>query len=224
MNQEVTEINDYLKLKKITDSLSSENASLIQQLINSDSSPTLEHADSTYAQYIISPAKICSKTLNLRNNYFSICAGKNNDIQRNMGVISPYGVVGIIKNVSNNYATVLPLNNSLSRTSCTIKSKNYFGNLVWKSMNPMNMKLEGIPRHARIAVGDSIVTSGYSAIFPKNLPIGTISNFSFSDEGSGNYNIDVKLHYDLSSIENVYVIDNTLKAEIDSLRNTLINE
>ncbi len=224
MNQEVTEINDYLKLKKITDSLSNENASLIQQLINVDTETARLGVDSNHVQYLVSPAKICSKTLNLRNNYFSICAGKRNNIQPNMGVISSYGVVGIIKNVSNNYATVLPLNNSLSRTSCTIKNKNYFGNLVWKSMNPMNMKLEGIPRHARIAVGDSIVTSGYSAIFPKNLSIGTISNFSFSDEGSGNYNIDVKMHYDLSSIENVFVINNTMKAEIDSLRNTLTNE
>jgi len=223
MNQEVTELNDYLNLKKITDSLASENASLIQQLINTEVS-SREVADSVVQMYAVTPARICSKTLNLRNNYFTLCAGKENGVNRSMGVISNHGVVGITRDVSNHYTTVLPLNNSLSRLSCSIQGKDYFGNLVWKSMNPISMKLEGIPRHAKISVGDSVITSGYSAIFPKGIPVGSISNFSFSDEGSGNYNIDVKVFSDLSREEYVYVIENRQRAEIDSLQKLVLDE
>ncbi len=222
LNNKVDQLSDYLKLDEQNDSLARENARLmdviINQRINTPKSILLDTL--LLQQYSFIPAEICNKTIHLRNNYFTLCAGKIDGAKPMMGVISTEGIVGITTKVSENYSQVIPLLHSQSRISASIKGLHFFGNLVWKEANPRIMTLEAVPKHAAISIGDTIVTSGYSSIFPRDLPIGTIVNFEIA-KGSSNYVIDVGLFNDLNNLSYAYLVNNKLKEEQLNLENDI---
>ena len=208
MNQKVEGVEDFFEMHEENDSLLRENAKLLETIINyrvnvkDNSFDVFENSDSL-SKYDVIPSRVCSKTINLRNNYLTLCKGSEHGLEVGMGVISKNGVVGIIKSVTKKYATVLMVINSQSRTSAKINSKNYHGNLIWKSNDPMVLSLVDVPKHAEIAIGDSISTSGYSISFPPGIFIGTISDM----KSAGNsYDLDVAMNYDLSKLEYVYVV------------------
>ncbi|NNE26719.1 MAG: rod shape-determining protein MreC [Saprospiraceae bacterium] len=211
VNKRLNNVYSFFDLQTTNDSLLLENARLLETIINYRISSkdnrfqAFEQSDSLY-QYNLIPARVCSKTLHLRDNYISLCKGRNDGIQPGMGVVSEHGVVGIVKSASTKYATVLLLLNSQSRVSGKVKSKEYSGTLLWTSSDPNILNMRNVPKHAEIAIGDTIVTSGYSVAFPPEIPIGKIKNFAL--EGGGNdYSINVHLDYDLSSIDYVYVVN-----------------
>ena len=218
VNKRVQKVEDFVTLQTRNDSLLTENANLLQSIINfriysdKNSFQQFENASDSLSEYNLIPANVCAKTLHLRNNFLTLCKGEDDGIQSGMGVISKEGVVGIIKSTSANFATVLMIINSQSRISAKVLNKEYPGNLFWQSADPRKMKLMDVPKHADIKVGDTIVTSGYSISFPALIPIGKIDYINII-EGSNSYNIDVELDYDLSSIEQVYVVDFKNKEE-----------
>jgi len=214
LNNKVDQLSDYLKLDEQNDSLVRENAKLMDIIINQRTATAAEAISDTLLskQYSFIPAEICNKTLHLRNNYFTLCVGKAHGIESMMGVISAEGIVGIITKVSEHYSQVIPLLHSQSRISASVRGHDFFGNLIWTDSNPRMMTLEAIPKHAPISIGDTIVTSGYSSIFPKNLSIGTITNFEVA-KGSSNYVVDVNLFNDLNNLSYAYVVKNILKQE-----------
>ena len=124
-----------------------------------------------------------------------------------MGVMNKNGLIGIVQNSNTKFSRVLSILNSKSRISARIKNKGYFGNLIWKNLDVERMELEAIPTHASIAIGDTIVTSGYSTMFPQGIQIGTIETFT-TKKGASNYSITVKLNNDLSKSQRVFIIDN----------------
>ncbi len=213
-NNKVDQLSDYLKLDAQNDSLVRENAKLMDIIINQRSTTDIDTLSDTLLlqQYSFIPAEICNKTIHLRNNYFTLCVGSLDGVESMMGVISVEGIVGIVTKVSEHYSQVIPLLHSQSRISASVRGLNFFGNLVWTDSDPRVMTLEAIPKHAPVSIGDTIVTSGYSSIFPKDLPIGTITNFEVA-KGSSNYLIDVNLFNDLNSLSYVYVVKNKLKEE-----------
>ena len=223
-NDKVDQLSDYLKLDEQNDSLVQENAKLMDIIINQRSTSLIDTISDTLLlqQYSFIPAEICNKTIHLRNNYFTLCAGSKDGAKPMMGVISSKGIVGIITRVSEHYSHVIPLLHSQSRISGSIKGLDFFGNLVWKESSPRIMTLEAVPKHAPISIGDTIVTSGYSSIFPRDLPIGTIINFEIA-KGSSNYVIDVSLFNDLNNLSYAYLVNNKLKEEQLNLENN-INE
>jgi rod shape-determining protein MreC len=223
LNEKVDNTRDYFHLESINDSLQIENSKLLQRLINSSQPVGVNSLDSNFQKFRVIPATICGLDIHKRYNYFNLCEGTSAGIRSGMGVVTENGVVGVVRDVSNNYSTVLPLINAASRTSCIIKTKNFPGILTWKSSNPLKMTLEDVPKHANLNIGDTIVTSGYSTIFPKGIPVGEISNF-ITEKGSATYIIDVNLWEDLTKLEYVYVIENQIKVEIDSLNNLLDEE
>lgn len=219
-NDNVDQLSDYLKLDEQNDSLVRENAKLMDIIINQRSTKTIDTISNDFLseQYSFIPAEICNKTIHLRNNYFTLCAGSNVGAKPMMGVISAEGIVGIITRVSENYSQVIPLLHSQSRISASIRDLDFFGNLVWKDSNPRIMTLEAVPKHANISIGDTVVTSGYSSIFPKDLPIGIITNFEI-EKGSSNYLIDVTLFNDLNNLSYAYLVNNKLKEEQLNIEN-----
>jgi len=203
-------VEDFFKLQKRNDSLLVENAKLLETIINyrvsssENSFQAYENLDTTL-KYNVIPSKICSKTLHLRNNFITLCKGEVHGIKVGMGVISNTGIVGIIKDVSNDYSSVLLILNSESRTSVKINSKEYTGNLIWKDSDTQIMNLLDIPKHAQVSVGDSVSTSGFSISYPADIFVGRVSNVDL--QGGGNsYNIEVKLNSDLSKLDYVYVV------------------
>lgn len=210
LNKRVEGVEDFFEMQNENDSLLLENAKLLETIINyrvnskDNAFEDFEIQDTNYTYNII-PARVCSKTINLRNNFITLCSGKEDGIKAGMGVITQNGIVGIVKTVTNKYATVLMILHSESRISAKINSKSYHGNLIWSSDDPLKMSLMDVPKHAILEIGDSISTSGYSTIFPPDIFIGRISDFQL-EGGSNSYNLEVLLNYDLSALEYVYVV------------------
>jgi len=212
VNSKTHKVEEFFTLNQRNDSLLQENAKLLQTILNyrmdaeSNSFQNFEKTmvDSTM-DYQLIPATVISKTVNLRNNYLTISKGKKDGLQPGMGVLSAKGVVGIIKTLSDNYATVLMIINSQSRTSVKILNKNYHGNLMWETNDPKLMKLKDVPKHATINIGDTVVTSGYSISYPPLVHIGKINDKQIV-EGSNSYELTVALDYDLSNTAHVYVV------------------
>lgn len=210
---ELTEdVIHYNRLQVTVDSFATETAALKEKIFNLERSlqkvsPVEKPLDSCILEtYQIIEARVISNTVNQRNNHFTIDRGLDDGVIAGMGVISPHGVAGIIDRVGDKYATAISILHSAARISASIKRNEYFGSLVWREIDPGHMILEDIPRQADILIGDSIVTSGYSFIFPKGIFIGTVEKF-WTEGGSNYYTVDVRLHQDIARLDHVYVIN-----------------
>ena len=212
INKKLTDLTNYLSLKKKNEELKRDNALIFQNYFNSryykSDTPVLK--DSAVSDFVIIPSSICNKSITHRNNRFTLDKGTNMGIKRGMGVISSKGIVGVVRKANEEFASVVPLINTISRTSVMIKGKSYFGILKWKPYDYRKTSLEEIPKHANIIVGDTLITSGFSTIFPKGIIVGTIDDIQL-DRGSNYYDITVKLINDLALVQEVYVIDNKKK-------------
>ena len=143
--------------------------------------------------------------------------GAKDGIEKEMAVTSPEGVVGVVQEVSNNFAYVLPVLNRNSRINAIVSPLNQVGTIVWEGTDPETALLENIPQHLEINIGDFVLTSGYSRIFPRGLFIGSVKEVS-SGKNASFLTIKVKLGADFSRLNTVYLIRNLYKSEIDSLK------
>lgn len=213
----------YLSLAEVNDSLAKENAQLLQTFINQEVGTSETAPIDTTRMYRLIAARVVNNTSQLRNNHFTFNMGSDAGIEPNMGVIDEDGLVGITRNVSRNFAHVNSLLHSQTRISAKVKPYNYPGNLLWKGSDPKVMTLEAIPKYADISVGDTVITSGYSTIFPPDLMIGTVQDFSIN-KGSGNYSIRVKLSNDIPNVKIAYFVDNEFAEEQKALEQEVVNE
>jgi len=212
----VNNLRQYFNLSAVSDSLANENARLRKLLYNTEVGEitrrdSLLSQDSTL-QYSYITAKVINNSINLNNNKITIDKGGLAGIQKRMGVIDANGVVGIVKEVNDNFAVVLSILHRSVRISAAIKNKGYFGSIQWNGNDPTRLDLVDVSRHANIAMGDTIVTSGYSTKFPPNITLGVIDTF-WLKQGNDSYAIEVKLNNDISKLQYVYIIDNLLAAE-----------
>ena len=158
------------------------------------------------SQYRIIPAKVVSNTLNKQENLMTIDKGRADGVEVDMGVASGNGVVGVVYLVSDHYSVVIPvLNTSMSRISCAIRDRNYFGYLRWNGVDPAVAFVDDIPRHAHFKRGEWIVTSGYSSIFPPGVLVGQIEKVFNSNDGLS-YKLQVRLSTDFGCLRDVCVI------------------
>lgn len=175
------------------------------------------HQDSLRTQqYAFTPAKVVDNTVNRAKNYVTINKGSADGIQPDMGVISPGGIVGKVQDVSEHYALVASVLHTGMFVSALVKRSNTLGSLQWDGRDSRTASLANIPIHINIVQGDTIVSSGYSGIYPPGVPIGTVAEVR-PEEDAAFYTIDVKLATDFYQLSYVYVVDNKLKNERDSL-------
>ncbi len=205
--KEKQKVTDVFQLSDEIDSLRQENAVLLRRVLYYEGYGNPPKIDTSTFAYDLIPSRVINQSINSRNNYMTIDKGARDGIRIDMGLISNDGVLGIIDNVNSKYSRAISLLNSNIRISASIKNKGYFGNLLWRNNDTERMNLEAIPKHANIAVGDSIVTSGYSTIFPADIFIGKIETFNVR-KGAANYSITVKLNNDLSQTKYAYIINN----------------
>ena len=133
-----------------------------------------------------------------------------------MGVVNDEGVVGVVRSVSDNYATITPILNRNFNINAKIKGSGYFGNLSWDGQDPNYAQLTDIPNHISPIQGDTIISSGYSQIFKEGHIIGYIHQV-IKVPGKSFINLDVKLAVDFGNLNYVYGIENKIKESIDSL-------
>lgn len=155
---------------------------------------------------------VVKNSVNRRHNFITVDVGENQGIRPDMGVISASGVVGVVVAVSPNYSLVLSVLNKKVGVSSKLKSQSFYGSVVWHGDDYRMAVLDEIPNHVPISKGDTVVTSGYSAIYPPGIPVAVIEDFEKNSEDNF-YTIDVKLLADLKRISNVMIIENTMQDE-----------
>ena len=207
-------VTGYFHLKSINDDLVQKNVELELQMerlrsalmeITSDSSGLERMKSDALKGYDIYRANVINNSLTHVDNYITLDKGENDGIRSEMGVINGSGVVGIVYHTSANYSLVIPVLNSKSSISCKIKRSDYFGFLKWDGGSSMYATVKDMPRHSLFSLGDTIVTSGHSAVFPGGIPIGTVEDISDSHDGLS-YLLKVKLFTDFGRLNDVRVI------------------
>lgn len=216
---------DYLSLQKANDLLAKENARLRENQLSSYAEVFGDNVvvnDTIYGRkYQYMMAKVINNSVNKQNNYLTLDKGELNGIEAGMGVIGSKGIVGIVKNTSPNYSVVISILHSQSSISGKLKNSSYFGSIKWEGKEYRNGIFTDIPNHVNIHLGDTIVSSGFSSIFPPDIPIATILSYE-KVEGENFYNIKVRFMNDMKSISYAYIVKNLHRDEITELENTIL--
>ena len=210
-------INSYFNLRQENNKLIEENLEL--KKIESqffDISDTKDISDNKIDKTI--SAKVIFNSINKNKNIIVINKGELNGITREMGVISTRGVVGIIKNITDNYSSIVSLLNRDLRINAILKNSSTIGSISWDGLDPRIVQLNDIPLSSAIKVGDTIVTGGMSFYFPKGIPIGKIEDYN-NTSLEGYYSINVSIFNDFSSLSNLYILERSDNDEIKSLLN-----
>ena len=220
INQTVTSVTDYINLGKVNSDLSQENSrlrSMLPEVFYSNSAEKKSIHDTVlHQQYSFMSAKVVDNSVNRRNNYLTLNIGSLDGVQREMGVVCSEGLVGIVKDVSPHFCSVMSFLHKDSRISAKVKKSGYIGSLVWDGTNSEHATLKDIALHVQLAKGDTIVTSSYSSIFPEGIMIGWVENVE-AKAGDNFYNITIRLSTEFSRLSYVYIVSNVLKAEQQTL-------
>jgi len=203
------DVQYYFKLKDTNDSLVAQNTRLLNQLaVDFDRPDTTGRTvtdTSSGRKYQYLYARVVNNSVNSPNNYITIHRGRLQNVKPDMGVISPSGVAGIVRSVSDNYAVVMSVLNRQTSISARIDS-GYTGTVAWQPLqNAVHGILKDIPKSARIKKGDPVVTSGFSTLFPPGIPIGYVEKIS--DKGTGIFHtITIRFATNFYNLQYVYII------------------
>lgn len=227
-------VTTFFNMSQSNKKLSERNLILEQQVRALTQYIATHHGDSlameqcqkqALAGFKLIPAKVIQSTINREDNLITIDKGKADGIHEDMGVACGTGVVGVVYMASDHYSIVLPVINVNSNISVMIRKRGYFGFLHWKGSPSDIAYVDDVPRHARFALGDYVVTNGYSSIFPPGIMVGKILHVFNSSDGLS-YRVQLRLSIDFGKLRHVCVIDNSalkdkallLKAAQDSLK------
>lgn len=244
--EKANNITYYFHLRQTNDSLVQENARLMAQLAMvhnelfgleepdfcEDSEKALQKTvllDSLLSRrqqkplyYFIGGQVINKSTLKL-DNTITINKGTKDGVRQEMGVLSKEGVVGVVKEASENFALIIPIINKSLRVGTKLQSNGLIGSLRWDLKSPAYAVVDDIPKHEHITVGDTVLTSGYSSFFPPNIMVGVVEGWVLA-EGSNFYKVKVKLATNFNELEYVYVIDDKRRPEQKALEYKAKNE
>ena len=221
----ISDVDGYFTLNDENQALLEHNKELISEIealkkelaTLKDSSAIAAFPD---GKFRFNTARAVNNSLNKLQNFITIDKGEKDGIGSEMGVFNDKGVVGIIYQTSGNFSLVMPLLNSKSMLSCRVKGSNSFCTLRWHGEELQYSYLIDLPRYAIFQQGDTVVTSGFSSIFPADIPVGEIERLEDSDDGMF-YRARVRLFVDFASIDNVFVVGNDDKKEQDTLEQSI---
>lgn len=233
INEKYNSITYYFQLKKTNDSLVAANEKLYNKLkadfeipdtasnylVDSIKVDSMER----FRRYHYFPAKVVYNSVAAQNNFIVLSRGSSQNIKEGMGVIDHNtGVVGIVTEVSSDYAVVMSLLHKDSHLSAKLLKGGESGILNWDGKQPNIISLSGIPKSAKVAKGDTVVTSGLStSSIPKGMMLGIVQEVR-ADKSTNNYLVKIKTSVDFSNVEFVLVIDNkqaeSIKAILDTVK------
>lgn len=223
----VNSVGAFFHLKKDNQLLSEENVRLKNLLEARENkfvldSFSVKDTSQYFQKYDYSTAKIINNNFTKRNNFLTINKGAKHGLAPDLGVINSKGIIGVIKNVSSNYANVLSILNTNSKINVRLKNSNYFGTLIWDGKDYNITQIIDIPRQALVKAGDTIITGGKSAIFPEGIIVGVVKDFKY--EQNKYQIINVVLFNDMSAIGEVQIVKNLHKEEQITLEQSVVNE
>lgn len=211
---------EYLLLQEENERLARENVYLLNHIKLGYAAIPLKvykKNDTLYKQfYEFISGKAINNSVNKRNNYLTLNIGKAQGIEHDMAVINSNGIVGIVKDVSENFASVMSILHKDVRVNCQLKKDGSYGPLIWDGSDYRYSNLMDIPLHAKIKKGDTIITSSLSGIFPEGIMVGTVDTFE-KKQNESTYTVKVRLSADFKKINHVTIIKNNYKVEKDSL-------
>ncbi len=182
-----------------------------------------QEGDSARYSFEFIPVKIINNSITGDYNIITIDRGKLSGVDKDMGVITKDGVIGIVQYATDHYASVMSLLHQDARLSAAIKRNGYFGSLIWRGKSSNKLYLEAIPSHVEVEKGDTIVTSGYSSLFPKGIVVGVVQSEKLQEDGSFK-EIVVKLTSDFGNLKYAYVVVNKNQDEIKTVEQQGANE
>ena len=217
-------VTDYFGLAEANKYLAEENARLYKEIADYKS----KFVDSVDVQSMVTyqssenylSAKVVFNSVYDLQNYIIIDKGSAHGVEEDMGVFAPQGVVGVVQRVSKNYAVVLPIINPEQVISAKIKGNNQLGSVKWDGKSPLKAKLYEIPSHVNVVAGDTVVTSGFSAIFPEGVMIGVVDKAAHV-ENTMYCDVDINLAVDFQSLSYVTVAVFENKNELLNLQKSL---
>ena len=207
-------ISSYFHLKSVNEDLLDRNMLLEEQINNLEKALKERQLDSIAVNsirkmpqkdYQLFKARVIKNSLNLADNYITLDKGSSSGIHSEMGVVDGNGIVGIVYETSPSYSVVISVLNSKSNISCKIVGSDYFGYLKWEHGDSRYAYLKDLPRHAEFNLGDTVVTSGFSTVFPEGIMVGTVDDMSDSHDGLS-YLLKIKLATDFGKLSDVRVI------------------
>lgn len=214
-----------------------ENRSLVEQnlsLLREQEANFLLLSDSLYIKeaqeekgwvrlYDYMSANVIYNTIHKAHNYMIIDKGVKDGMTLDMAVFSAQGVVGIVNDVSENFSTVMSILHPDARISAKLMPSNQLGTVMWEGKEPDEVYLYDIPQHVTVNIGDSVFTSGFSNVFPRDLLIGEVIEVQLSQNASF-YVIKLRLATDMNRVNSVFVVKNLYKEELDQLKSNFKNE
>lgn len=215
-------VNAYFHLRETNERLAHQNESLLNQLRSNDQWPDstqrlvtdTSFADSArqYRQYVWRGARVVGQTASLQNNYITLQRGERQGIRKEMGVISPEGIIGTVVNTSPNFSVVMSVLHRQFRVSAKIKKTGEIGMVQWDGSSPLYVLMTNVPKSVSIAKGDTVVTSQYSYLFPQGMMVGTVREV-INEPSSNFYTIRLKTGADFFKLDYVYVVENLQQEE-----------
>lgn len=214
-------VTSYFSMGKLNRELTERNVQLERQVKELSEQLYEKTRDPKFAQkgqyrflsdFKLINAKVVSNSLDKEENFITIDKGSWDGVRKDMGVACGNGIVGVVYLVGTHYSIVLPVLNSKSNISCSIQGRSYFGYLRWAGGARNIAYLDDIPRHAKFKLGDRIITSGYSAIFPAGILVGKIKHVYNSEDGLS-FRLAVQLSTDFGNLRDVCVIDDATVRE-----------
>ena len=226
--QTVRGITDYIYLRRISDSLVAENASLRARLAESkldnhvDSLKVTDTTGRFTQHFTYLTARVIRNSVNQSANLIFLDKGKLHGLGKQMGVVNANGIVGQVISVRDNYAAVMSVLSKDFKVSAKLKKSEYFGNIHWDGVNTTTATMEEIPKHVPVKVGDTVVTSGFSELFPRNIMIGKVKKVKTQPDKNF-LEISLDLSTDFGNLNYVYVVKNLKRNEFQSL-DSLVNK
>ena len=189
----------YFKLNQHNQQLLEDNQYLLKKLINEQSQALL--LDSIPFEVI--PAQVIRNSIQLNYNHIKLNAGKKSGLHKEMGIISAKGVIGIVHSINEETSSVISLLNKSLSINAKLKKSNHFGSLHWNGDSPNDMMLSDVPLAASVQVGDTIVTGGMSAVFPKYIDLGVVREI-IVPTNDNYYQLHISLFQDMTNLDYVY--------------------
>jgi rod shape-determining protein MreC len=210
------DITEYFGLKAQNEQLANENAILRAQLATSyiiTDNKIFERNDTLYRQqFKFTELKVINNSLNKRNNYILLNKGSLQGIRPDMGLINSNGIIGIVKDVSENFCSAISVLHAQTAIDAKLKKYGYTGTVIWKGGSYRKGSLINIPSHVKVQVGDTVITSGNSSMFPEGVKIGTVESVTLKS-GETFFDITILFSVDYNKIEHAYAVLNLFKEE-----------
>ncbi len=212
-------VDVYFNLRRENTLLVEENARLRSMLYELTDSQTVDSARNMSRDGVIA-ARVIDNSVRKDDNYMTVNKGSYDGVGKGMGVYNSTGVIGVIMASGKSYSVVMPILNGNTSISSKIKGTDNFGFLEWSGGDPYTAQLKDVPYHSNVEVGDTVVTTGFSSVFPENITIGTVADVQRLSNGY-TLKILVSLAVDMSDLGWVYIHSKTVDPEIIDLQQQL---